>query len=120
MEAVNIIDRFVGADWLLEFVVLGIPDGVTLEEATFVFKDHKEVTDSGAIITSTITTTATASGQLTQTAPSAGFSTATLSIVVPWEETQNVQPGRRYYYRVPITDNNDFHEVAAEGLFIPR
>jgi hypothetical protein len=72
MEAVNIIDRFVGADWLLEFVVLGIPDGVTLEEATFVFKDHKEVTDSGAIITSTITTTATASGQLTQTAPSAG------------------------------------------------
>jgi len=118
MAKIDISDRYVGADWLLLFMVTGLPDGVTVESAAFYLKKNVKTADADALVSRSVTTEATAEGQITQ----AG-TTATIAVLVPDALTRTLTPTKALYYRVMMVTNDgtsDFDEIAADGNFTPQ
>jgi hypothetical protein len=116
----DIDDRFIGADWVLEFEIPDITPGITLTECTWRLKDKKGKADADALITKTVTTAVGPSGTITQVGQ-----TAIVILVVPDTENKTIglKHDKEYYHRMPCIGSdgsNLIDEIAVHGTFIPR
>lgn len=116
----DIDDRFIGADWFLEFEITDIEPGVTLSEATWFLKTKKGQADADALITKAVTTVAGPNGVIVQVGQ-----TAIVTILVPDTENESIglKHDKLYYHRMPcraLEGVDVIDEILVHGDFTPR
>jgi hypothetical protein len=119
MPLSNIVDRYVNADWSIPIEVDNLPPATNATSATLVIKSSLFAPDAPGIITKTITTVLSSSGQIVQTGTD-----AVLTFLVPRAESAGLTPRKPLYYRAYMTTVNGASpplvDVVADGAFVPQ
>lgn len=92
-----VIYKLVAGDtWKLIRTYTGLQTGVTISKVYWTVKADPAQADAAAMFQKTITTAATASGQITDASTADG--TITLNVIAAKSETVQLTPGQEYYY----------------------
>ena len=121
MAELNVKDRdlVAGDTWTFIRTYAGLPTGVTISKVYLTIKENETDLDAAAKVQKSITTSATADGQITD-ADSSGDGEIAFNIIIEASKSDDLTPEVDYFYDFQGIDSNGYVYTFEKGKITPR